>query len=75
MPADLVSELDAAAKTDFISRSAYIREAVSLRLRLENYVEQEVAEKSSYPNIVKSLHFSRLTSRHANQYKHLPYKD
>lgn len=40
LPADLVIELDAAAKANYSSRSDYIRESVVLRLKGQRIVEE-----------------------------------
>lgn len=48
LPKDLVCSLDAAAKTEYVSRSAYIREAIELRIRLDEHITREVSNTESY---------------------------
>ena len=69
LPEDLVTTLDAAAQADFISRSAYIREAVAFKLRLDSYVQKQQVDKQSYFNILKAAHFGKMIQRDISRYK------
>jgi metal-responsive CopG/Arc/MetJ family transcriptional regulator len=69
LPNYLIVALDAAAKADYVSRSAFIRESVALRLRIDDYVANEMTDKNSSLNIVKAAHFSRMINRNINKDK------
>jgi metal-responsive CopG/Arc/MetJ family transcriptional regulator len=69
LPTDLVEAIDKAATADFTSRSAYIREAVALKIRLDSHVREQQADKQSYFNVLKAAHFGKMTRRDINIYK------
>ena len=61
LPHELLLALDEAAQAEFVSRSAYIREAISLRIRLNHYLASEVADSQSHFNIIKAAHSRRMS--------------
>ena len=69
LPQDLLRLLDDAAKAEYVSRSAYIREAIELRIRLDTYVANEITDKESYFGVLKAAHFERFIKRNINRYK------
>jgi metal-responsive CopG/Arc/MetJ family transcriptional regulator len=67
LPQELFNELDKAVKIDFKKRSAYIREAILLKMQLEAAIESEVGSRQTMESVIKSLHAHRLITRRMNQ--------
>ena len=63
LPVAFLHQLDAAAKSDILTRSAYICEAVSLKIELDATIESEVSDRGSYVNMVRRMHYQRLSQR------------
>lgn len=56
LPADLLKELDEAARAEFITRSAYIREALTSRIKLDSYIENEYKNSDSDYSVIRKAH-------------------
>jgi metal-responsive CopG/Arc/MetJ family transcriptional regulator len=69
MTEDLLVELDAAAQQEYVTRSAFIREAVALRIRLDSYIDQEFKDQRSDFNILKAIHLKNGVRRSINRYR------
>lgn len=63
IPEEVLRRLDTAAKVDSLTRSAYIREAVALKHELDTIVENEVTDRNSYINVVRRMHYRRMSNR------------
>lgn len=66
IPDELLKILDQAVAADYKKRSAYIREAIVLKMQLEATIEDVVTSKDSMESVVRSLHLTRLTQRGIN---------
>ncbi len=74
MPSEVLRQLDAAAKSDLLTRSAYIRESISLKIQLDEAVESEISDKCSYVNTVRRMHYQRLSQRRLREMGPLNWK-
>jgi metal-responsive CopG/Arc/MetJ family transcriptional regulator len=63
VPRSLLLKLDKAASGDYLTRSAYIREAILLKAQLETAITSEATNRDSLINIVKVLHQQRMSGR------------
>ena len=63
IPKDLLCELDSAILTDHVTRSQYIREAIILKMQLDNVIGETVSSRDSMEHIVRLLHLKRLSLR------------
>lgn len=63
LPDDLVAELDEAARTEFTTRSSFVREAIAFRLRANQFLDKEISDQFSDFNIIKNAQIRRLTKR------------
>ena len=68
LPKEVVKDLDAAASADHTSRSAYIKEAIVLRMRLDSHVEHETLDKNSYYNVLRAARLGKMIKRNINQH-------
>ncbi|MGI9028327.1 MAG: hypothetical protein ACR2FM_05825 [Candidatus Saccharimonadales bacterium] len=67
LPEDFLRDLNTAVAVDYTKRSAYIREAIALKMRLESTIEQAVTDRGSMEVVVRSLHAKRLSRRDINK--------
>ncbi|MGI9027918.1 MAG: CopG family ribbon-helix-helix protein [Candidatus Saccharimonadales bacterium] len=68
-PADFLEHLDKAVLANYTTRSAFIREAVALKLAIDSQVESEFNDKSSVVNLVRNSHFQTIAKRNYNRDK------
>lgn len=67
LPADLIIELDAAAAADFTKRSAFIKEAIILKIQLDSVIESEITDTESMHRLVTRHHMARMIGRRTRQ--------
>ncbi len=69
LPDHLLSELDAAAALESLNRSAYIREAINLRLSVDSYIESRASSNTSKVNLIRRAHVEIKMHRNYNKNK------
>lgn len=69
IPPELAARLDKAAGKDYKTRSAYIREAILLKMQLEDSIEHSVTSRDSMEYLVRNLHMQRTIRRSINRDK------
>lgn len=74
LPEDLLSKLDNTIEIQYITRSAYIREAITLKHRLDSAILAEVKDKDSMLNIVHSMHVQKMAVQDLRKMGSLTYQ-
>lgn len=75
LPEDLLASLDKSTKTEYVTRSGYIREAIALKQRLDQSILREVSDKDSMANIIRSMHATRMSARGLREMGDLSYQE
>ena len=75
LPEDSLSSLDAAAKANFTTRSAYIREAIGLKMRIEAFIFEESLNPDSNYSLIKAMRYSISLKRSLNRSKPFDYQE
>lgn len=63
MPEDVLVKLDSASRLDYLSRSAFIREAVELKMEIDAQINDELTERDSIMMFIRQLHGRRILRR------------
>lgn len=74
IPAELLSQLDHAKCVDYHTRSAFIREAILLKLHFDSNVEH-LSDRDSLFSTLHSYHGSRMIKRRIRKNGPLSYTD
>ena len=66
IPNHILKQLDEAVVTDSSTRSAYIREAVMLRLSIERYVEDQAGHPNAKASLIHKVYYQIKSHREHN---------
>jgi metal-responsive CopG/Arc/MetJ family transcriptional regulator len=69
IPPELAMRLNESVAKDYKTRSAYIREAILLKIQLEDSIENSISSRDSMEHLVRNLHIQRTIRRRINRDK------
>lgn len=75
LPEDVLHSLNDAAESGYLTRSAYIREAIILKIQLEMAIKNEASNDGSFGNIVQAMNRQIISGRNLRKMKPLNWTE